>query len=409
MTQARKPQFFYGYIVVVVAFFIMTLTWGTFSVFGVFFKPLLAEFGWTRAMTSGAFSFSFILIGLLSVVMGRLTDRFGPRIVITACGAFLGLGYLLMSQIGTIWHFYLVYGVIIGVGMSGVYIPLVSTIARWFARRRGVMTGIALSGIGFGVLVVPLIVNWLIAAYDWRTAYAVVGIAVLILTILAAQFLRREPSRMGQTPYGEGEVKEQGLNLEARELSLWEAMHTSQLWMLGGMFFCFSFGLYISLVHIVPHATELGISAASAANILATIGGVSIVGRLVMGVFADKRGNKLALIVAFAVLAIALFWLQLASEAWMLYLFAALFGFAYGGLAPLESPLVAELFGLSSHGVILGVVGLGFMLAAVTGPVLAGGMFDVTGSYSLAFLACAIVSVIGLILALLLKPVAKEG
>jgi len=111
MAQNRQPKFFYGYFVVAATFLLMAIMWGTQYTFGVFFKPLLAEFGWTRAMTSAAFSISLILTGFLSVVAGKLTDRFGPRVVVTVCGCFLGLGFFLVSQTNAIWHLYLFYGV----------------------------------------------------------------------------------------------------------------------------------------------------------------------------------------------------------------------------------------------------------------------------------------------------------
>ncbi len=145
MTETRKSKFFYGYIVAITAFFIMVLIWGTYYSFGIFFKPVSTEFGWTRAMTSGAFSLSMIMYGLLGIVMGGLNDRLGPRLVMTFCGFFLGLGYLLMSQTNTIWQLYLFYGGIIGIGMGGSWVPLTSTIARWFVKRRSMVTGIVAS------------------------------------------------------------------------------------------------------------------------------------------------------------------------------------------------------------------------------------------------------------------------
>src|SRR4030042_41871 len=111
MVENRQLKFFYGYIIVVAAFLIMTIMWGSVYVFGVFFEPLLTEFGWSRAMTSGAFALSFVMLGLLGIVSGRMTDRFGPRKVVTVCGLFLGSGYLLISQTGAIWQIYLFYGV----------------------------------------------------------------------------------------------------------------------------------------------------------------------------------------------------------------------------------------------------------------------------------------------------------
>ncbi len=408
MAENRKPKFFYGYVVVLASFLTSIIAFGTTYSFGVFFKLMLTEFGWTRALTSSAFSLHMVLKGLLAIGTGRLNDRLGPRIVMMACGFFLGLGFLLMSQISNIWQLYLFYGVIVAIGMSGSLIPLASTVARWFVKRRGMMTGIVVSGIGFGTVIVPPVANWLIANYGWRTSYIIIGSIALVLIISAAQFLRRDPAQMGQLPYGENEVKPESLNLEARGLSLREATHTRQLWMLFFTLLCFSISLFTILVHIVPHATDLGISATNAANILAIIGGVGIPSRLIMGSVADRIGNKPAITISFVILLVASLWLLAATELWMLYLFAAILGFGYGGWSALESPLVASLFGLTSHGVIMAVIVLGVSIGGAIGPALAGHIFDITGSYQLAFLVSVVVSIIGLILIALLRPTTGE-
>jgi len=405
----REPKFFYGYVVVLAAFFIVLLMFGTLYTFGVFFKPVSTEFDWTSAATSGAFALYMILHGALYIVTGRLNDRFGPRMVMTACGLFLGLGYLLMSQISAIWQLYLFYGVIIGIGMSGGFVPLVSTVSRWFVKRRGLMTGIVLAGIGMGTVIMPPVASWLISTYGWRTSYMMIGIIALVFIVLAAQFLRRDPGQMGQLPYGENGLPEKGLDLQARGFSVQEAIHTRQFWIVCATGFCSLFCIQAVMVHIVPHATELGISATIAANILAVIGGLSIAGRIIIGSVGDRIGNKPAVIFSLILLSVALLWLQLAKEVWMLYLFAAIFGFAYGGWVALISPIVAELFGLSSHGITLGIIAFGFTIGGAIGPVLAGSIFDITSSYYLAFLVCATMSVIGVILALLLTQlVGKE-
>jgi len=400
-----EPGFFYGYIVVAAALCIMVVTYGTYFAFGVFFKPVLTDFGWTRAMTSGAFSLSMVVGGLLGIVMGGLTDRLGPRVVLTLCGFLLGLGYLLMSQVGAVWQLYLFYGVIIGTGMSGVWVPLMSTVARWFTKRRSMMSGVVLTGMGIGTLVGAPVANQLIATYDWRTSYIIIGSIILVVVALAAQFLRRDPARMGQVPYGESEGEEQELKAETGGFSLREAVYTRQFWVICGLFFCLGFCLFAITTHIVPHATDLGISAASAANILATIGGLVIVGRVVLGSAADRIGNRQAFIIGFILMPAALFWLAPAVEVWMLYLFAAVFGFAEGGMGASESPIVAGFFGLSSHGLILGVTSLGLTFGAAVGPFLAGYIFDVTGSYQVAFLVCAAIGIVGLILAAVLRPI----
>ena len=409
MTTDRKPKLFYGYIVVLTAFLIMMVTWGAFYCFGVFFKPVLVEFGWTRAATSGAYSLSFVLSGFIGIFAGRLSDRLGPRIVVIGCGLFLGSGYLLMSQISIIWQLYLFYGVIVGIGLSGVYVSAVSAVSRWFVKRRGMMTGIVIAGIGAGTMIMPPLANWFISSYGWRASYNIIGIIVLVLMILAAQFLKRDPSQIGLSPYGENEVEQESLNLEARGFSLQRAIHTGQFWMLCVMFLCFGVSVQAIIVHIVIHATELEISAASAANILAVIGGVSITGRIIMGSAGDRIGNKLAITICFILMSVALLWLLATKELWMFYLFAVIFGFAYGGWAALMSLIVAELFGLSSLGVILGAVIFSVTIGEAIGPALAGGIFDITSSYQPAFLICTTLSIITIILVLFLRPITNKG
>jgi MFS family permease len=403
--EGNKPGFFYGYVVVAASFLIMVLAWGAFYTFGVFFKPVLAEFDWTRAITSGAYSLGVILLGLLSIAIGRLTDKLGPRIIVTICGLFFGVGYLLMSQISTIWQIYVFHGIIVAAGLTGAWVPLLSTVIRWFVSRKGLMTGIIASGIGIGTIIVPPVAERLISVYGWRTSYIFLGIAVLVLIVTAAQFLRRDPTQMRARSYGEGnEVKEDSLELQDGGISLQKAIRSGQFWMLCAIFLSFGFCLDAIIVHIVPHVTEFGISAATAANVLATIGGASIIGRIGVGIIADRIGDKPACVIGFVIMTLALLWLQLAGEVWMFYLFAVVYGFAYGGLVTLISTMVAGLFGLSSHGAILGFVTFGATIGESAGPFMAGRIFDVTGSYQLAFLIFTVTSAIGLVLTLLLRP-----
>jgi len=405
LTGDGKPKFFYGYVVVLLATLIMVVTWGAVYSFGVFFKPMITELGWTRAATSGAYSLTFLLSGFLGILAGRLSDRLGPRLVVTVCGVLIVAGYLLMSQVSFIWQIYLFYGVIIGVGLGGVYVPSVSTVARWFVKRRGLMTGIVIAGIGAGTMIISPVANWLIANYGWRTSYIIVGITVLALMISAAQFLRRDPAGMGVKPYGGDVADQSGLNLETGGFSLRKAIRCKQFWILCLMFPSFEFCVNTIMVHIVPHATDLAISAASAANILAVIGMFSIAGRITMGSTGDRIGNRRAFAICGVMMSVALSWLLFAQELWMFYLFAAIFGFAYGGYGPLISLVVADLFGLTSLGVILGVVTFSITIGAAVGPTLAGKIFDVTGSYQTAFLVCIALSIIAITVALPLRPI----
>ncbi|MFC1965211.1 MFS transporter [Chloroflexota bacterium] len=409
MNIAGKTKLFYGYVIVLACFCTTLAIFGTLYTFGVFFKPVLTEFGWTRAAISGAFSLNMFLSGVLGIVAGRLTDKFGPRLVMTACGFFLGIGYLLMSQVTAIWQFYLFYGVIVGLGMSGSFAPLASTIARWFVDRRGMMMGTVLAGVGFGAVIMPPVAGWLVSIYGWRTSYIIVGIVALVIITSAAQFLRRDPGQMEQLAFGAREVKAESLDLQHGGFSLQEATRTVQFGIVCAVLFCFGFITFAVMVHVVPHATDLGFSATTAARIIAIIGGVSIVAKVIMGGAADRIGNKAAYIIGFALSAATLFWLLAAREVWMLYLFAIIYSFGYSALVVLEAPLVAELFGLSSLGVIIAVAGLGFTIGAAMGPLLAGYIFDITASYQLAFLICAVVGIMGAVLTSFIRPVKRKG
>jgi len=402
-----EPRFFYGYIVVIAAFFIMVMSWAAYNSFGIFFTPLLEEFGWNRAVTSGAFSLSIFIYGILGIVVGALNDRFGPRVVLTFCGILLGLGYLLMSQISALWHLYLLLGVIIGIGMSGVWVPLLSTVTKWFVKRRTLMTGIVIAGIGIGGLIGPPIISRLIATYDWPPSYIILGIAVLLFVVISTQFLRRDPNQTRQLPKGESEGNYQTAKSVTNSFTFKEAVKTTQFWIVAGMFFCFGFGSFAIAVHIVPHAIDLKISPISAASILAARSAIGILGNYILGATADRIGNRQIFIIGFVMTSIAFFWLSLAEEEWMLYLFIVVFGFACGGMGPSESPLTAWLFGIRSHGLIYGVVHVGFTIGAAAGPFVTGYLFDLTGGYQLAFLTCAAFGVIGLILAVILRPTTK--
>ena len=404
-----KPPLFYGYIVVGVAVLIILFLLGTLHTFGVFFKPISTEFGWTRGAISGAFSLSVIISGLLGIFMGWLNDRVGPRFVLSLCGFLMGLGYLLLSQIGSVWEFYLFYGILLGPGIAGTFVPLSSTVARWFAKRRSMMTGIVTAGEGLGTLLVPPLATLLIHTYEWRVSYLILGATVLVVVVTAAQFLKRDPSDMGQYVDGESEEEQPEVELADTAFSLREAVTIKQFWLVCSLLFTTGFCMLAIVVHIIPLATDSGISASTAATILAAIGGLGIVGRLVLGGAADRIGIKRVLIMGLVLMSVSLLWLLQSGELWEFYLFAVIFGLSNGGINALWSPLVAELFGLKSHGLIYGVSELGFTIGAAIGPLMTGYIFDSTGAYAVAFLVCAGLGIVATILTGALTPTKKRS
>lgn len=402
MSKGQSPGF-YGWTVVAAASAAMMVMSGALFCFGVFFKPMLTAFGWTRALTSGAFTLAFLMQGLVGIPMGRLNDRFGPRAVITICGLVGGAGYLLMSRLSTVWQLYAFYGLMVGSGMAGLWVALASTAARWFVSRRGMATGIVTAGASIGTLVVPPLASRLIVMYEWRTAFLILGGVVAVSVVSLAQFLKRDPYQIGQLPLGSH--RREHLHSPADQgYTLAEAVRTRQFWHVAIAFLCSGFCVFIISVHIVPHAIELGIDPVQAAILLATMGAASTAGRLGFGSAADRIGNKAGILTSFGVLTVA--WICLLNSDTLRALHIAVLGFglAHGGYSSLFSPLVASLFGLRSHGVILGVVYVGFTVGAGLGPLIAGYIFDVTLSYHMAFVVGAAIGILGLVSTSLIKP-----
>ena len=378
---------------------------GTLFTYGVFFKEFQTEFGWSRALISGASSLNYLFTGLCGILAGRLNDKIGPRILITASGILLGLGYMLMHSLQEPWQLYVVFGAVIGIGISTTDIITLSTVARWFIKRRGMISGIVKLGTGSGQLAVPLIAAALISAYGWRNSFLIIGAAILVIVVAAAQILRRDPHGLGLLPDGGSRKNRTIASVSAESgVTLRTALQTRQFWIMCLAWFSVFFCLLTIPIHIVPHARDLGLSPTTAAGILSTIGGISMLGRFFMGTASDSVGGKIPLIACFITLLCGLIWLQVAGKAWMLFLFAAIYGFAHGGFFTVVSPTVAELFGTCSHGVLFGIVIFSGTLGGFIGPLMAGRIFDVTGSYQIAFLVLTGVVGLGLALMTFLKP-----
>jgi MFS family permease len=377
--------------------------------YGVFFKDFQAEFGWSRAAISGAASLAFLMMGLGGVIAGKMNDRIGPKIIIVASGILLGIGYLLMSRLQALWQLYLLYGVLVGIGFSTHDVITLSTVARWFIKRRGMMSGIVKVGTGSGQFLMPLIATLLITAYGWRNSYLIISAVVLVIFVVVAQVLSRDPQGIGLFPDGDSnESCDNGNRPREESVTLRAAARTRQFWIICIAEFAIFFCLLTVIVHIVPHAMDLELTPPTAVGVLSTIGFVSMLGRIVIGTANDKIGGKRSLVICFILLLCSLFWLHVASEAWMLFLFAVIYGFAHGGFFTVMSPMIAEFFGTGSHGVLFGMVLASGTLGGAAGPLMAGRAFDVTGSYRIAFLVLALLAVIGFVLITLLQSPREE-
>ncbi len=401
---SKRP--YYGYTIVAASFCMQAVSVGAMVSYGVFFSYLQGEFGWSRAFISGASSVVMIMMGALGILFGRMNDRLGPQRILLASGICLAGGYLLMSVLQAGWQLYVFYGLMVGIGLSTHDIVTLSTVARWFRSRRGLMTGLVKAGTGTGQFIIPIVASTLIALAGWRNAYVAIGIGILVVYLLAARLMKRSPAEMGLQPYGQSsDDMRQG---DSYGVSFGAALRMPQLWLACLSYFCVIFGAITVLVHVVPHAIDGGMAEGAAAALVSTIGAVSIAGRITMGTTSDRIGSRKTFMLCFVVLITALLWLQIASAGWMLFAFAVIYGFAHGGFYTVMSPTVAEIFGLKSHGAVFGLIYFFGTLGGAVGPVVAGRLFDVQQTYTAAFWLLLALAAFGLLVMLRVRPVASR-
>ena len=321
------------------------------------------------------------------------------RGVLSVSAIFYGTGFMLMSTLSTPWQLYLFWGLLVGIGMSTHDVITLSTVARWFPRRRGSMSGIVKVGTGCGQLTIPVLVAALIATYDWRIACQIFGAGAFVILMFAAQLMHREPdgAAAGLNASGATGAQTPGANV-APDLTYQIALRSPALWLLCASQFMVIGCLVTISVHIVAHAIDLGLSRATAAGLLATIGGISLLGRLAVGGTIDRIGGRRALLACYCLLFASLIWLQFADAAWMLYVFVVAYGIAHGGFFTVMSPTVAELFGTRALGALFGTVLFFGSLGGAIGPLAAGAAFDALGSYRIAFGALCLLAAAGFVL-----------
>lgn len=394
----------YGHIIFAACFTIQAVGIGTYVAYGVFFNALMTEFQWSRAAISGASSLAFFMMGFVGMLVGRLNDRYGPRLLMSVTSLFFGAGLILMSQVNSILQLYIFYGVILGIGLSSMDVIALTTIARWFLFRRGAMTGLVKVGTGAGQFTIPILASLLIGVVGWRIAYVIIGLVASFILFSVAQVLKRDPHDYHPASRIDTSASLKISN-DKSSLSFGEVRKTYQFWTLCIVNFLVIFCLLSIIIHIVPHARDNGLSASQAAVALSTIGGVSMIGRLVSGLAIDQYGSKLIMGTCLLLLIFSLLWLQIAQSLWMLFLFACIYGLAHGGLFTAISPIIAEIFGIKAHGTILGVVVCFGTTGGAIGPIFTGQLFDMTGSYTTAFWVFIFITTCSLVILSFIKPI----
>lgn len=360
--------------------------------FGLFVKVFEVEFGWSRTLFSAASALSFFMMGLLAMVGGRLSDRFGPRRVLACTGLSFGLGYALLSQVSAPWQLFALFGTLIALGMGTHDVVTLSTVARWFEGRRGLMTAVVKVGTAVGQVALPPLVAAAILWFGWRGAVLSLGGAAALVLLLAALMIQSPPAAQVRG----------GAAQPAATTGMAEVRRSRPFRTLCAIQFLFMPTLTTVPLHLPAHATDMGLAGPAAAALLSIVGGASIAGRLTIGRFSDTIGGRRSYALCLALLALSLVLLAFAGRPGLLYPVVALYGFAHGALFVVVSPTVAEFFGVRALGALFGQVLFFGTIGASVGPILAGRLFDTTGSYFWAFLILAALSLLAFLLALTL-------
>lgn len=418
-----RKKIFYGWWVVLATNIICMLGFGTWLYsFGVFFKPMMTEFGWSRALTSGAASLRSTQGGVAGPLVGWAVDKYGARIIILFGGIVSGFGFAMMYFVNSILGFYLFYGIILSIGMSAtLYVPAFTVIAQWFSKKLSLALALLAVGAGVGGLVCAPTVAALIARFGWRVTFLIVGITIWVVVIPLSFVVKNSPGEMGLAPDGDPLDKNDSENTPSGksgeksygfpqpfDYTLKQAMHTSSFWILAVCFFCMSFTHSTVFVHTIPFLTDVGFSTATAALSIGLLTVVSIAGRLSFGYLGDHIDKRYLLMGAYFLMAIGVTILMHAREMKTVYLFIAFFGVGFGAHIPLMPAIRAQYFGRKDLGKIQGSMSPIIMIAGTTGPVLAGYLFDTTGSYNSAFILMALLCVFAGVLVFFARPMGRQ-
>lgn len=380
--RARTPVpaagIYYGWYVVAACVMVTFILGGPLYAFGVFFKPLENEFGWSRSVvSSGATAY---LLGHATSIFasGRLVDRFHPRPILIVGAVLAGLGISLASQIHNVAELrgFLFLG---GLGTGAAWSVPNTTVQRWFYRRprAGLALAIVVTGIGLGALVFAPLINFLIQSYGWRNAYIIVGIIFFVLVVGASFIVRPAPETV--TAEETTPVKQSAPTPD------WRHPLTSPLIAVSLMMCVTVLANQVVSVHLVPYATDLGISATVAAAALGLVGGFTIPSRLVTGFFSERLGWRPMLAWSFFLMALSYVLLIFTRNVWMLYVFVLLFGLCHGSRIPAQLGILGEHYDMRDLGRTIGIASAVSMFFGAFAPYIAGFIFDTTGSYLVAF------------------------
>jgi len=388
-----RSGIFRGWFVVASAFAVTFVGFGSAYTFSAFLESLQRDFGASRGSVSLVFSLAGFLYFGLGIVSGPLADRFGSRSLAVTGMLLVGLGLAAASAARSLVEVYAAYGLGVGLGVGTAYVPAIGAVQRWFIRRRGFASGLAVSGIGVGTLMMPPLATLLIDMLGWRGAYLALGSLAAVIGGGMALLLENDPRSRGLGP--DGDPPQPGAaSMPAQGASVRAAIRSPRFIALYAACLICSFGVFVPFVHLVPYAGDHGVAATSAVLLLGVIGVGSTAGRFFLGGLADRLGRQTTLLLMFIGMAVALVIWLISTSVWPLAAFAFVYGVFYGGWVAVLPAVVMDYFGGRNVGGIIGILYTSVAFGTLIGPSAAGFAFDLTHTYTLPILASAAANII---------------
>ena len=379
------PRIFYGWFVVAGAFAVTFVGFGSAYSFSAFLISLQHDFAASRGSVSLVFSLAGFFYFGLGVVTGPLADRWGAKGLAVAGMILVGIGLAAASVARSLTEVYLAYGLGVGLGIGCSYVPAVGAVQRWFVRRRGFASGLAVSGIGVGTLVVPPLASWLIETLGWRETYLAFGIFAVVVGGGMALMIEDDPRRRGLAPDGDA-LRSDAQPSVVAGAPLASALTSRRFIGLYAACFICSFGLFVPFVHLVPYALDHGVAQSAAVLLVGAIGVGSTAGRFLLGGLADRLGRPLSFLLMFVGMGFSFVVWFFSTSLWPLALFALAYGVFYGGFVALAPAIVIDYFGAHHASSLIGILYTSVAFGTLLGPSAAGFAFDVSHSYTLPIL-----------------------
>ena len=392
-----KKRVFYGWYVLAAITFVLCMSFGTSTSIGVYFKPIVEEFGWLRGDLSLGISIGYFLFAISSPIIGRIIDRIGVRPVFIVGIVMMTAGFALMSMVSRLWHVYIYFGVLVSLGGAATtFVTVSATVIHWFEKRRGMALSIGNAGGALGLFLVVYLAAFLISRIGWRLAFVYSAVILAATTLPVILFvIRNDPKDMGLRPDGRtadgraaGALVAPSRNLA--HLDWRQAMKTRPFFLISTGYFACGFSVTLFTIHTIPYATDLGFDFQTAAWAVSFSGFFNVIGTLLAGVISDRMGRKNILGITYFVRGLSFVIFLLWQNLFTLYLFAAVIGLSYFATVPLTAGLTGDIYGSKNMGIIYGTMTGVHQIGSAVGVYLGGLMFDWTGSYRGAYMMAVV-------------------